>query len=149
MVAHRLIEDGEGAESEDIELDEAEQLDIVFVELADANAAGGVFQRYDVDERFCGDEHAAVVQGEMARVAVELLAEIDDLPRGVESGTTSSARPGGMAGTGVSMLEMGPSGRAGRAKQCYAAPSIASAELQVGPALREFRPLLVPEVTSR
>src|SRR5204862_476558 len=74
----RLVHDAQRPQAEDVELDQAQGLDIVLVELADADAAGGVLDGHDVDQGLARYQHAPVVEAEVAGIAVELLAELDD-----------------------------------------------------------------------
>ena len=72
----RLVDRGEHAEAEQVELDQLERLDVALVELDDdAVRHGGPLQRRDVDQRRGGHEHAAGVDGEVAREAVDAGAE--------------------------------------------------------------------------
>ncbi len=68
----RLVDRGQHAEAEQVELDQLQRLDVALVELDD-DAAGhrGPLQGRDVDERRRGHEHAAGVDGEVARKAVD------------------------------------------------------------------------------
>ena len=70
----------ERAQAEHVHLDQAEVLDIVLVELDDsAPLHGRRLDRRDVHQRLAGDQHPAVVDGEVARKVLDLTAELEEL----------------------------------------------------------------------
>ena len=67
----------QGGEAQQVGLDQAGILDRVFVPLRHHDARlGGVLQRHDLDQRLGGDQHAAGVDGEVARDADELGGQV-------------------------------------------------------------------------
>src|SRR5204863_1987965 len=74
------VEDGEGREAEEVELDQADRLDVVLVELRnDVVGAFGGIKRAVVDEATGRDQHAAGMHADVAYQALELLAELEEL----------------------------------------------------------------------
>ncbi len=75
----------QGAQAEEVDLDEAGVLDVVLVPLHHhPSGHGGRLQRHQLGQRPAGDDHAADVDGEVARAAVDLAAEVhQQLPRQV------------------------------------------------------------------
>ena len=70
----RLVDGGEHAEREEVDLDHARVVDGVLVPLAeDAALHRGLLQRHELDQRPRGDDHAADVLGDVAREAGDLL----------------------------------------------------------------------------
>jgi hypothetical protein len=71
--AHRLVEDGQRAQAEEVELDQAGLLDVVLVELRDHRVgAGGGVQRAEVGQLARRDHHAAGMHADVARQAFQL-----------------------------------------------------------------------------
>ena len=79
---------GEGAQPQQVHLDEAEVLDVVLVELDHHPALhAGALHRDHVDERLAGDQHAADVDGEMPGGALDDLQDVEELlPRECAAG---------------------------------------------------------------
>ena len=70
----------ERAQPEQIHLDEPDVLDVVLVELHDhPSRHGRPLHRHDVDERLAGDEHAADMDAQMARRALDPTEDVDEL----------------------------------------------------------------------
>ena len=91
----RLVHRGEHPEAEQVELDELERLDIALVELDDDPVDHRrPLDRRDVDERRRGHEHAARVDRQVAREAVDPGAELEPaLPVGqADRGTAAGLR---------------------------------------------------------
>ena len=66
-------------QAEQVDLHEAELLDVLLVVLGhDPAGHGGALDRDEVDERRPGDEHAADVDAEVAREAVDLGAQLEE-----------------------------------------------------------------------
>ncbi len=73
---HRLGQDGEGAQAEEVELHQADLLDVVLVELAHRGlGAGGGIERAEVGELARRDEHAPRVHAHVAGEALQLLGQ--------------------------------------------------------------------------
>ena len=76
----RLGHDRKRAKAEHVHLDETEVFDIVLVELDDPPSLhSGRLDGRDVDQRLAGDEHASVVDREVARKFDHLAAELEEL----------------------------------------------------------------------
>ena len=79
-VALRPVEHGERGEAEEVELHQADRLDVVLVELRDdVGGALGRVQRAEVGELARRDQHAARVHADVAREALELLGEFQQV----------------------------------------------------------------------
>ena len=78
-VVERPVDDGEGAQAEEVEFDEADGFDVVFVELG-GNRRPRAFavERREVGEFGRGDDDAACVFADVARQAFEGEADVDD-----------------------------------------------------------------------
>ena len=73
-VADRPVEDRQRGEAQEVELDEADRLDVVLVELRQDRVGVGLHvQRAEVGELAGRDQHAARVHADVARQALELL----------------------------------------------------------------------------
>ncbi len=68
--AHRDLDDGQRLEPEEVELDQARELDVVLVVLRDVDAFFGAEDGHVIPERTFADHDAGRVH---ARVAVEVL----------------------------------------------------------------------------
>ena len=85
-VAQGVVDGREHAQAEQVELDELHRLDVALVELDDDAAGhGGVLERGDVHERRARHEHAADVDGEVARAAVDAGAQLQPALPGREA----------------------------------------------------------------
>ena len=99
-VADRPVEDGERGQAEEVELHQADRLDVVLVELRDDGVGVGLHvQRAEVGELARRDQHAARVHADVARQALELLGEREQLaalpprrPRARRAAAPSRAR---------------------------------------------------------
>ncbi len=73
-VAHHA----QGSQAEEVDLHQAELLDVLLVVLGhDPVGHRGPLDRHEVDERRAGDEHAADVDAEVAREAIDLGAQLE------------------------------------------------------------------------
>ncbi len=73
---HRLVEDGQRAQAEEVELHQADLLDVVLVELADHRlGAGGDIERAEIGEPAGRDQHAAGMHADVAGEALELFGQ--------------------------------------------------------------------------
>jgi len=82
-VVESLGDEAERTQRQEVDFDQAGIFDAVFVPLADdATGHGGGFERDDLVQGRAGDEHAAGVDGEMARAAVDLAQEIGEQSKG-------------------------------------------------------------------
>ena len=78
-VLHRPVDDGERAQTEKVELDQADGLDVVLVELGDhALPAFFTVQRAEIGQHGRRDHHAAGVFAGVARQAFQRQRHIDD-----------------------------------------------------------------------
>ena len=76
-----LGDGGEGAQPQQVHLDETEILDVVLVELDHHPALhGGALHRDHVDQRLAGDQHPADVDGEMPGRALDGSQDLEELP---------------------------------------------------------------------
>ena len=97
-----FFDDGEHAESEEVDFDHAGVIDAVFVPVAEvAVGPGGGLAGDVVDERLGGDDHAADVLGHVAGEAGQLLGEGDEVLPGAGLGTVGEF---GLAGEFVGEL---------------------------------------------
>ena len=80
-VSDRPVEDRERRQAQEVELDEADRLDVVLVELRkDRLRAGLHVQRAEVGELAGRDQHAARMHADVARQAFQLLGQFEELP---------------------------------------------------------------------
>ena len=78
---HRPVDDGQGAQSEEVELHQPHRLDVVLVELGDDRARALLaIQRGEVGQHRRRDHHAARMLSRVARQPLELLREVDEGP---------------------------------------------------------------------
>ena len=69
----------QGPQAEEVDLHQAELLDVLLVVLGhDSVGHGGALDRDELDERRPGDEHAADVDAEVAREAVDLGTQLEE-----------------------------------------------------------------------
>ena len=79
---HRPVEDGERGEAEEVELHQADALDVLHVELRDrALGSLGRVERAEIGELARGDQHATRVHADVARETFELPGEGEQLAR--------------------------------------------------------------------
>ena len=79
-VTQRPIEDRQRRQSQEVELDQTDQLDVVLVELRDQRVGARLrVQRAEIGELAGRDQHAAGVHADVARQALELLREAQEL----------------------------------------------------------------------
>ena len=79
-VVKRPVDDGQGAQAEEIEFDQPHRFDVVFVELGgDARARAFAVERGEVGEFGRRDDHAARVFADVARQPFQLQADVDDV----------------------------------------------------------------------
>ena len=103
-----LLDRAQGAQPEQVHLDEAEVLDVVLVELHHhPSRHGGPLHRGDVDERRPGDEHPADVDAEMAGAALDALQQVEEVGPRQRAGDLSGVEPGGLHGVGGTAHEPG------------------------------------------
>ena len=81
-----FADDAQRAQRQQVDLDQPGVFDALLVPLAD-NAAGhgGRFQGHDLIQGRAGDQHAAGMDGEMARAAVDLAQEFGQQRQGMGS----------------------------------------------------------------
>ena len=78
--AHRPVDDRERAKAQEVELHEADLLDVVLVELGhDAPAARLAVERGEIGERRRGDDDAARMRAGVPRKSLEPLREVDEV----------------------------------------------------------------------
>ena len=81
-VAQRPVEDRERGEAEEVELDEADRLDVVLVELRDDRVRARLrVQRAEIGELARRDQHAARVHADVAGETFERFGERQELAR--------------------------------------------------------------------
>ena len=93
-VTQRVVDGAEHAQAQQVELDELHRLDIALVELDD-DAAGhaGVLQGGDVDEGRARHQHAADMDGEVSRSAVDAGTQLQPaVPRRETDGRAATTR---------------------------------------------------------
>ena len=79
-VAQRPVEDRQRRQAEEVELDEADRLDVVLVELRHRRLRAGLdVQRTEIGELARRDQHAARVHADVARQPFELAGERQQL----------------------------------------------------------------------
>ena len=88
-----FLDGAEGAQPQQVKLDQTQPLDIVFVDLQRAHAIGGDAHRQDGGERLAGEHHAAVVQARGGAASPPAVARSPaDVPSGAGSGHGLLAR---------------------------------------------------------
>ena len=80
-VFHRQFDDGQVAQAEKVELDQADGFHVVLVELGHRHClgAGGHVQRAEVGQLARRDQHAAGVHADVAGHAFELARQLEQL----------------------------------------------------------------------
>ena len=73
-----LVDDRERLQSQEVELDEADRLEIVLVELRQQRAVGIGIERHVLGDRLRRDHDAAGMRADVAREALEALRQIDE-----------------------------------------------------------------------
>ena len=73
----RLVDDREGLEPQEVELDEADRLEVVLIELRQHAALRGI-QRHELRERLRRNHHAARMRADVAREPLEPSREVDE-----------------------------------------------------------------------
>ena len=77
---HRLAQDGQVGQAQEVELEQAERLDAVHLVLGHERVrVGRLLERHQLRERLAADDHARRVGGGVARDALHLLGELDQL----------------------------------------------------------------------
>ncbi len=110
----RVGDDAEGPQAEQVDLHQAELLDVLLVVLGDDPAGhGGALDRDEVDERRPRDQHAADVDAEVAREAVDLGAQLEEplppVPRHVVRGLELPNVAVSVLGQPLTVLSLGKS----------------------------------------
>ena len=86
-VGQRLADHAQRAQGQQVDLDQPGIFDAVLVPLADDAAGhGGRFERHHLVQRRAGNQHTAAVDGEMARAAVELAQQREQVGGGRQQG---------------------------------------------------------------
>jgi hypothetical protein len=103
------VHHGERAETEEVDLEEAQRLDVVFVPLDHgAVGHGAVLDGHDAVNRLVAEEEAARVDGEVARKVLDLEHQLDQVVvhrrAGVEACVTQDLLPVALARPAVHLL---------------------------------------------
>ncbi len=78
-VARRVLQGAQGAQTEEVELDEPQLFHVILIELDNPDPFGGKLERREIEDRIAGDDQAAEVSAEELGVIGDLLAEIKEL----------------------------------------------------------------------